>query len=495
MNIQRLLSLGLLLLGASLAFAADEKQGGKSGENKSPPATTVNTPALTTPVKKANEVAKELPRASPQPGAQSSSDALKPTTSSSPLSKDKDSEGFMFLMTCIIVLAICGLYVFVWHRTHVPTHDVHHVHTGTSSTVDPKVVAAEVVKGMAVNPALSKIAAISNVERIVMALQASLTSMQQTLPQAAGKAAADEVSKSQVGDLKEKLNELQRQLDTATSQALVNRDAFEKATAAATDADRARHQAVSDLGTANAALQGSQTREAQLRQELDAKDRALQSATAAATDADRARNQAVSDLGTANAALQGAQTREAQLRQELDAKDRTLQLARDDVQSTQRLCQEVKNELQLTLEVNIPTGISDPQLMAQMKALHREAIQGNSSSVIAWATLTAFAAADTDPASKDFLLHVLKRLGLVLVSHWKTQEASIAKDRHEKLSHWAKCLTEHAQGRFSLIVPPLGAPVNRVSMATAANATIVQEVLTWQVRNPAGATFSLAEIA
>jgi hypothetical protein len=99
------------------------------------------------------------------------------------------------------------------------------------------------------------------------------------------------------------------------------------------------------------------------------------------------------------------------------------------------------------------------------------------------------------PASKDFLLHVLKRLGLVLVSHWKTQEASIAKDRHEKLSHWAKCLTEHAQGRFSLIVPPLGAPVNRVSMATAANATIVQEVLTWQVRNPAGATFSLAEIA
>jgi len=446
MNIQRLLSLGLLLLGGSLAFAADEKQGGKSGENKSPPATTVNTPALTTPVKKANEVAKELPRASPQPGAQSSSDALKPTTSSSPLSKDKDSEGFMFLMTCIIVLAICGLYVFVWHRTQVPTHDVHHVHTGTSSTVDPKVVAAEVVKGMAVNPALSKIAAISNVERIVMALQASLTSMQQTLPQAAGKAAADEVSKSQVGDLKEKLNELQRQLDTATSQALVNRDAFEKATAAATDADRARHQAVSDLGTANAALQG-------------------------------------------------AQTREAQLRQELDAKDRTLQLARDDVQSTQRLCQEVKNELQLTLEVNIPTGISDPQLMAQMKALHREAIQGNSSSVIAWATLTAFAAADTDPASKDFLLHVLKRLGLVLVSHWKTQEASIAKDRHEKLSHWAKCLTEHAQGRFSLIVPPLGAPVNRVSMATAANATIVQEVLTWQVRNPAGATFSLAEIA
>jgi len=445
MKISRLLSLGLLLLGTSLAFAADDKTAGKSGDKKSTPAASVNSPAQTTPVKKVDEVVKVLPKSTPQPGAQPSSEAPKPATSPPP-SKDKDSEGFMFLMTCIFVLAIFGLYVFVWQRTQVPTHDVHHVHTGTSSSVDPRVVAAEVVKGMAANPALSKIAAISNVERLVMALQASLTSMQQTLPQAAGKAAADEVSKSQVGDLKVKLNELQSQLDKAISQALANRDAFEKATAAATDADRARHQAVSDLGTANAALQGSQTREAQLRQELD-------------------------------------------------AKDRTLQLARDDVQSTQRLCQEAKNELQLTLEVNIPTGISDPQLMAQMKALHREAIQSNSSSVIAWATLTSFAAADADPASKDFLLHVLKRLGLVLVSHWKTQEASTPKDRHEKLSHWAKCLTEHAQGRFSLIVPPLGAPVNRTAMATAGSATTVQEVLTWQVRNPAGVTFSLAEIA
>lgn len=442
MNFQRLLSLGLLLLGGSLALAADEKQVNKLGEIKSPPAATVNPPAQTTPVKKANEVSKELPRASSQPSAQYSLDAPK-SVASSPPSKDKDSEGFMFLMTCIVILAIFGLYAFVWHRTQVPTHDVHHVHTGTSSSVDPRVLAAEVVKGMAANPALSKIA---TVEKVVLAIQTSLTGMQQTLPQAAGKAAADEVSKSQVGDLKVKLNELQSQLDKALSEALANRDAFEKASAAATDADRDRHQAVSDLGKANAALQD-------------------------------------------------AQTRVAQLRQELDAKDRTLQLARDDVQSAQRLCQEAKNELQLTLEVNIPAGISDPQLMAQMKALHREAIQGNSSSVIAWATLTAFAAADADPASKDFLLHVLKRLGLVLVSHWKTQEAITAKDLHEKLSHWAKCLTEHAQGRFSLIVPPLGAPVNRVSMATAANATIVQEVLTWQVRNPAGATFSLAEIA
>ena len=314
MKISRLLSLGLLLLGTSLAFAADDKTAGKSGDKKSTPAASVNSPAQTTPVKKVDEVVKVLPKSTPQPGAQPSSEAPKPATSPPP-SKDKDSEGFMFLMTCIFVLAIFGLYVFVWQRTQVPTHDVHHVHTGTSSSVDPRFVAAEVVKGMAANPALSKIAAISNVERLVMALQASLTSMQQTLPQAAGKAAADEVSKSQVGDLKVKLNELQSQLDKAISQALANRDAFEKATAAATDADRDRHQAVSDLGTANAALQGSQTREAQLRQELDAKDRALQSATAAATDADRARHQAVSDLGTANAALQGSQTREAQLRQ------------------------------------------------------------------------------------------------------------------------------------------------------------------------------------
>lgn len=309
---------------------------------------------------------------------------------------------------------------------------------------DPRTLNAEVAKVL--NEKLSPLVRNTDLVRTISELKVILSSMQQTLPQAAGKVAADEVSKSQVGDLKSKTAQLQAELDTANSKASLDRQALDTANAGAIDADRAKKQAISDLRSANATLQESQAREAVLRQDIE-------------------------------------------------GKKRELQLALDEVRSIQVLCQEAKSDLQRTREFNIPAGISEPELVAQMQALHREAIKGNSSSVIAWATLSSFAAADTDPSSKDFLLHVVKRLGLVLVSHWKTQESISPKERHEKLSQWAKCLTAHAQGRFSLIVPPIGAPVNKTTMATADNATIVQEVLCWQVRNPSGATFSLAEIA
>jgi hypothetical protein len=331
-------------------------------------------------------------------------------------------------------------------RTQVPTHDVHHVHTSSGAGADPKAVAAEVVKAISVNPTFPKTAAISNVEKAVASLQATLSGMQQTLPQAAGKAAADEVSKSQVGDLKEKLVALQSELDAVAAQAATNQQAMDRANAATIDADRAKHQAVTERDAARDSLRHSEASVAQLRQELEANARQIQQAS-------------------------------------------------EDVQSAQKLCLAAQNEVKRTLEVNVPPGVSDPVVVAQMQALHREAIQGSAPAVIAWATLCSFSAADVDPSSKDFLLHALKRLGSVLVNYWKSQEGSTAKDRHEKLAHWAKCLSEHAQGRFSLIVPPLGSPVNKAAMSTAGSATTVQEVLTWQVRNPAGATFSLAEIA
>jgi hypothetical protein len=376
--------------------------------------------------------------ASPKPNVQSVPEARQ-----SP--ETKSYTGLIVSMTLIVLLAIIGLGLLVRKWTEPPTHDVHSVYASTGSSVDPKAVAAEVIKGMAVSPLLSKIATIANLERQLSSLQTTVNSMQQTLPQAAGKAAADEVSKSQVGDLRSKISQLQAELDTANSKASLDR-------------------------------------------------RALDTANAGAIDADRAKQQAISDLRSANVALQESQAREAALRQDIEGKKRELQLALDEVRSVQVLCQEAKVDLQRTWEFNIPAGISDPELIAQMQTLHREAIKGNSSSVITWATLSSFAAADSDPTSKDFLLHVVKRLGLVLVSHWKTQDSISPKERHEKLSQWAKCLTANAQGRFSLIVPPIGAPVNRTAMATADNATIVQEVLCWQVRNPSGATFSLAEI-
>ena len=334
-----------------------------------------------------------------------------------------------------IILLVVVLYV----RDRTPQKDVKN-----PFSVNPKEVAEEVIKGL--NERLSAQPKNQDLGRSIAEIKAILNSMQQTLPQAAGKAAADEVSKSQVGDLKEKLVALQSELDAAAAQAATNQQATERANAAAIDADRAKHQAVTERDAARDSLRHSEASVAQLSQELEANARQIQQAS-------------------------------------------------DDVQSAQKLSLAAQNEVKRTLEVNVPQGVSDPVVVAQMQALHREAIQGSAPAVIAWATLCSFSAADVDPSSKDFLLHALKRLGSVLVNYWKAQEGSTAKDRHEKLAHWAKCLSEHAQGRFSLIVPPLGSPVNKAAMSTAGSATTVQEVLTWQVRNSAGATFSLAEIA
>jgi hypothetical protein len=438
MNISRWLSVCLLLLVGSLAMAKDENlnKGAESPSGKK--ATSGQAP---TPNKDISAPSADLaPKDNRQPN---SVDSDKQSRQSP---ETKSYTGLIVSMTLTVLLAIIGLGLLVRKWTVIPTLDVHHVHTGTGSSVDPKAVATEVVRGMAASPVLSKIATISNLERQLTSLQTSVNSMQQTLPQAAGKAAADEVSKSQVGDMKSKLAQLQAELDAANSKASLDRQSLDTANAEVIDADRAKRQAMSDLSSATAALQGSQAREAQLRQDIE---------------------------------------------------DKTceLQLALDEVRSAQMLCQQAKGELQRTWEVGVPAGISDPELIAQMKALHRESIKGNSSSMVAWATLSSFAAADADPASNEFLLQVVRRLSLVLVSHWKTQESISQKDRHAKLSQWAKCLTAHAQGKFSLIVPPIGAPVNKTTMATADNATTVQEVLCWQVRNSAGSTFSLAEIA
>ncbi len=142
-----------------------------------------------------------------------------------------------------------------------------------------------------------------------------------------------------------------------------------------------------------------------------------------------------------------------------------------------------------------PTFLADPEIAQFMRKLHGESLAGVGSATAVWSTLTAFASAEVDPAAKDFQLHVLKRLGTVLVHYWKDQPGSTPKDRLERLSHWARCLNEQAQGRFNLFAPAIGAPVDRTKMTTLTSATIVQEVLCWQVRNPAGANYSLAEVA
>jgi hypothetical protein len=141
-----------------------------------------------------------------------------------------------------------------------------------------------------------------------------------------------------------------------------------------------------------------------------------------------------------------------------------------------------------------PKTLVDPEILTFMRKLHGEALAGSVSAAAAWSTLTAFASAEADPQAKDFQLHILKRLGTVLVNYWKEQ-GSQPKDRYERLSHWARCLNEQSKERFNLFVPAIGAPVDRTKMTTATSASVVQEVLCWQVRNPAGANYSLAEVA
>lgn len=152
-------------------------------------------------------------------------------------------------------------------------------------------------------------------------------------------------------------------------------------------------------------------------------------------------------------------------------------------------------QLEASFALMAPRFLSDPESVALMRKLHLASLSGSAVAAAAWSTLTAFASAEADPAARDFQLHVLKRLGSVLVSYWKEQPGSSPKDRHERLSHWARCLNEHAQGRYNLFVPAIGSPVDRTKMSTLTSATVVQEVLCWQVRNPAGANYSLAEVA
>lgn len=141
-----------------------------------------------------------------------------------------------------------------------------------------------------------------------------------------------------------------------------------------------------------------------------------------------------------------------------------------------------------------PAKISGGELDAQIRDFHQQAMTGDVPAVAVWSALASFGAAQVDPGAKEFQLQIVKRLGVVLVQSWKVKGLN-EKARHEQLSVWAKHLNEHAEGRFVLFIPGLGTPVDRTKMACATSAPTVNEVLCWQVRNSAGANFSLAEVA
>ena len=142
----------------------------------------------------------------------------------------------------------------------------------------------------------------------------------------------------------------------------------------------------------------------------------------------------------------------------------------------------------------VPAALRETELNAQMEKFHSDANAGDGASASVWSSLITFGSTQADPAAKDFQLQIVRRLGTVLVQYWK-QKGLNEKERHESLSVWARCLNEHADGRYNLFVPGLGSPIDRNRMACATSATSVREVLCWQVRNPTGANFSLADVA
>ena len=165
-----------------------------------------------------------------------------------------------------------------------------------------------------------------------------------------------------------------------------------------------------------------------------------------------------------------------------------------DVDKQKAAAEVLRAEVEKSYEVLAPAKLKDTDLGVQVHAMYLESLSGNAASIAAWTTLTVFVSAQTDPMAKDFQLQIVRRLGLTLVNYWK-QQGHTEKERQEKLVHWAKSLNELADSRYNLLVPSLGEPIDRSRMSCATSVTAIREVLCWQVRNPAGANFSLAEVA
>jgi len=204
--------------------------------------------------------------------------------------------------------------------------------------------------------------------------------------------------------------------------------------------------------------------------------------------------QAAREKGEAEAKVTVAQATIARLQGELEAKDKLIADAQDEATTERTAAAQLRADANKGYEVLAPAKLKGTELGVQMQAMYQAALAGDIAAIAAWSTLTTFAAAQADPAAKDFQLQIVRRLGVALVGYWKHQSLS-EKERHEKLSQWAKSLNENADSRFNLLVPGLGEPIDKTRMTCATTSTAIREVLCWQVRNPSGASFSLAEVA
>lgn len=205
-------------------------------------------------------------------------------------------------------------------------------------------------------------------------------------------------------------------------------------------------------------------------------------------------DQAVRDKREAEEKYGTAQEAISRLQGDLDAKAKLIADAQAEATTERNAAARLRAEATKPYEVLAPAKLKSTELGAQIQDMYQASLSGDVAAIAAWTTLTTFASAQADSAAKDFQLQIVRRLGLALVGYWKHQSLS-EKDRHEKLSHWAKSLNENADSRFNLLVPGLGEPIDKTRMTCATSSSAIREVLCWQVRNPSGASFSLAEVA
>jgi hypothetical protein len=378
-------------------------------------------------------------------GSGASTSDSSPALSSRP-AKPLTVEDIAWLQVISFSLLLLIFFPFIWFRTQKNSVS----HATSASTADLQAIGNTVAAAVA-----SRTAQLAS-SQLVMTSEANVKrfigEMGPRLVESVAKAAAAEVNKTQLGEVTAKCQALEDKLKQAERNFDIEQS---KTSAALAERDTAiiQKQAIEDSAKA---------------------------ASGEKVEVER-------KLSELRANLEGLNTQLASARG--DAEKKRTELAAEQANVAQ-----LRAEANKSFDVLAPAKLRETDLFVQMQALYQESIAGNPASIAAWTALTTFVSAQADSSAKDFQLQIVRRLGLTLVSYWKYQGLS-EKDRHDQLVHWAKSLNEHSDGRYNLLVPSLGEPVDRSRMSCATSVTVVREVLCWQVRNPAGANFSLAEVA
>jgi hypothetical protein len=442
--------LAAVLLGVTLVLAAtDDKNASKNSVEKNNSVEQLGTKAKPKPLADRNTFDGKAPKADfTSPSSAPNILEVRQPYQVDLQTNETSSSSFWQSGNLVLILSVCGgllLLLALWlaFRGNKPKAVTHFATQNASPVATDVQQLSQAI--FALNSRLNVLATAANVTNAQTSINSNFANLERTLVPKVADAAVAAMSKSELGELRQKL-----------SNAL---SSFEKLKLDLNDKE-------SQLGTA---FEGSKI---------------AQSALITA----QAENKISSDNLTR---MQG----------EIDRLKKELEDTHILVKSTEAKAIEQKaaadllrTEANKGYEVLAPAKLNETDLGVQVQALYQESLAENPASIAAWTTLTAFVSAQADPLAKDFQLQIVRRLGVTLVNYWKHQGLS-EKDRHDRLVDWAKSLNEHADGRFNLLVPSLGEPVDRSRMSCATTVTVVREVLCWQVRNPLGANFSLAEVA